>query len=159
MAAPPVSWWDMNDLFIATLSGEIWQMEAGKGEIKVKFKLGQAIRFQPAIDAGRIYVGTQNGQVICINTGDAGLTGWPCWGSERGAYRGCEQVTAGSNSYATCCRGTSGRTRPGWAARGEEERTSPSCVPSTAWIDHRSLFVSWGGFSARCPHRGNLRLY
>lgn len=79
LAAPPVL--AGGHLFIATLSGEIWQMEAGKGEIKVKFKLGQAIRFQPAIDAGRIYVGTQNGQVICINTGDAGLTGWPCWGA------------------------------------------------------------------------------
>lgn len=79
LAAPPVL--AGGHLFIATLGGEIWQMEPEKGEIKNKFKIGQATRFQPAIEGGRIYVGTQNGQVICINTGDAKLTGWPCWGA------------------------------------------------------------------------------
>ena len=148
-------------LFIATLSGEIWQMEAGKGEIKVKFKLGQAIRFQPAIDAGwRIYVGTQNGQVICINTGDAGLTGWPCWGANAAITGVASKVTAGSNSYATCCRGTSGRSRPGRAAHKEEERTAPSAQQAPLGSTTAACLSLGVAFPpARCPHRGNLRLY
>ena len=28
--------------------------------------------------------GTQDGQVVCINTGDAKLTGWPMWGGSAG---------------------------------------------------------------------------
>ena len=39
-----------------------------------------ASRFQPAVEGGRIYVGTQDGKLICIDTGDKTLTGWNCWG-------------------------------------------------------------------------------
>ena len=28
-----------------------------------------------------VEVGTQNGKVLCIDTGDKTFTGWPCWGA------------------------------------------------------------------------------
>jgi outer membrane protein assembly factor BamB len=56
-------------------------MEPEKGKIQTTWKVGAPIRSQPAIENGRIYVGTQNGKVICINTGDARLTGWSTWGA------------------------------------------------------------------------------
>ncbi len=37
-------------------------------------------RFQAAVEGGRIYVGTQDGKLICIDTGETTLTGWSCWG-------------------------------------------------------------------------------
>jgi hypothetical protein len=33
-----------------------------------------------AVEGGRIDVGTQDGKLICIDTGDKALMGWPCWG-------------------------------------------------------------------------------
>jgi outer membrane protein assembly factor BamB len=38
------------------------------------------LKFQPRIDNGRIYVGTQDGQVVRLDTGDEKLTGWSNWG-------------------------------------------------------------------------------
>ena len=42
--------------------------------------LGAALRLQPTIQNGRIYVGTQDGQVVCIDTGDKKLNSWSTWG-------------------------------------------------------------------------------
>jgi outer membrane protein assembly factor BamB len=50
------------------------------GVIIKTYKLSTQLRFQPAIEGGRIYVGTQDGKVVCIDTGDKNFTGWPCWG-------------------------------------------------------------------------------
>ena len=33
------------------------------------------------IEGGRIYVGTHEGKVVCINTGEPRFTGWPTWGA------------------------------------------------------------------------------
>jgi outer membrane protein assembly factor BamB len=35
---------------------------------------------QPAIAGGNIYVGTQDGKLVCLDARDAKFTGWPCWG-------------------------------------------------------------------------------
>lgn len=35
-------------------------------------------------EAGKIYVGTQNGKVVCIDTGDPKFTGWSYWGGNVG---------------------------------------------------------------------------
>ena len=39
---------------------------------------------------GKIYVGTQDGKVVCIDTGDKKYTGWPCWGANA-AHTGVPQ--------------------------------------------------------------------
>ena len=56
-------------------------MEPEKGKVQATWKVGAPIRSQPAIEGGRIYVGTQDGKVVCIDTGDARLTGWSTWGA------------------------------------------------------------------------------
>ncbi len=78
LAAPPAA--AGGQLFLTTLSGEVLQMEPGKGKVVRRYKVGSQVRFQPAIEGGRIYVGTQDGKLVCIDTGDRKLTGWPCWG-------------------------------------------------------------------------------
>jgi outer membrane protein assembly factor BamB len=62
-------------------SGEILQMDPDDGKIIRRYKVGQPIHFQPATDGGTIYVGTEHGEVLCIDTGDKKFTGWPCWGA------------------------------------------------------------------------------
>jgi len=38
--------------------------------------------FQPAIASGRIYLGTEAGNLICLETGDAEDDGWLMWGAD-----------------------------------------------------------------------------
>jgi outer membrane protein assembly factor BamB len=38
--------------------------------------------FQPAVAAGRVYIGTDSGTLICLETGDGGDDGWPMWGAD-----------------------------------------------------------------------------
>jgi outer membrane protein assembly factor BamB len=45
------------------------------------YKVGAPLSSQPAIDGGRIYVGTQDGRLVCINTSDPRFTGWVTWGA------------------------------------------------------------------------------
>jgi outer membrane protein assembly factor BamB len=78
LAAPPAA--AGGQIFLATLKGEVLQLEPSKGTINKRYPVGAALRFQPTIENGRIYVGTQDGQVVCIDTGDRTLTGWSTWG-------------------------------------------------------------------------------
>ena len=38
------------------------------------------MRSQPVAVDGWIYVGTEDGRLVAIDTKDASLTGWPMWG-------------------------------------------------------------------------------
>jgi outer membrane protein assembly factor BamB len=78
LAAPPAA--AGGQIFLATLKGEILQLEPAKGTINKRYPVGAPLRFQPTIENGRIYVGTQDGQVVCVDTGDRKLTGWSTWG-------------------------------------------------------------------------------
>jgi Ca-activated chloride channel homolog len=78
LAAPPAA--AGGQIFLATLKGEVLQLEPTKGTVTHRYPVGAALRFQPTIQDGRIYVGTQDGQVVCIDTGDKKLTGWSTWG-------------------------------------------------------------------------------
>jgi hypothetical protein len=78
LAAPPAA--AGGQIFLATLKGEVLQLEPAKGTINHRYPVGTPLRFQPTIQDGRIYVGTQDGQVVCIDTGDKQLTGWSTWG-------------------------------------------------------------------------------
>jgi outer membrane protein assembly factor BamB len=68
-------------LFIATVLGEVLQVDPSNGDVTKTYKVGSEVRSQPAIAGGRIYVGTSDGKVICINTGDPRYTGWSTWGA------------------------------------------------------------------------------
>jgi outer membrane protein assembly factor BamB len=78
LASPPAA--AGGKLFLTTLQGEVLKVDPSDGKIDQRYKVGSPIRFQPAIENGEIYVGTQDGKVICIHAGDKKFTGWPCWG-------------------------------------------------------------------------------
>ena len=78
LATPPVV---VNDiLVVATLDGAVERYAADSGKLEKRYRLNASTRSQPAIQDGRIFVGTQNGQVVVIDTQDPKLTGWPTWG-------------------------------------------------------------------------------
>jgi outer membrane protein assembly factor BamB len=79
LASPPAA--AGGQLFVATLTGEVLQINPLDGKVKARFAIGEPLRAQPAIEGGKIYVGTQTGKVVCIDTGDKTFTGWPCSGA------------------------------------------------------------------------------
>jgi outer membrane protein assembly factor BamB len=66
-------------LIMTTLKGDVLKMDSTGKVVKV-WETKSPTRFQAAVEGGRIYVGTQDGKLICIETGDKTLTGWSCWG-------------------------------------------------------------------------------
>jgi outer membrane protein assembly factor BamB len=67
-------------VFVATLPGHVLQINPADGKIVQRYEVGSPVRFQPAIVDGRIYVGTQDGRLVCLDTKDRTLTGWSTWG-------------------------------------------------------------------------------
>ncbi len=89
LAAPPAA--AGGQIFVATLKGEVLQLEPANGTIVKRYPVGAPLRFQPTIQDGRIYVGTQDGQIVCIDTGDKTFTGWATWGGNAAHTRIREQ--------------------------------------------------------------------
>jgi outer membrane protein assembly factor BamB len=71
-------------LFIATLSGEVRQIDLATGALEKTYQVGSAVRSQPVVEEGWIYVGTEDGRVVGIATGDQKLSGWAQWGGNSG---------------------------------------------------------------------------
>ncbi len=78
LASPPLA--VKGKLVLATLAGEIWVLDAQTGKELQRYEVGRALRQQPVVDQGRIFLTTTQGELICIDTGDPDLTGWPTWG-------------------------------------------------------------------------------
>jgi outer membrane protein assembly factor BamB len=77
LGAPPAA--AGGHLVMTTLKGEVLLMDAA-GKVVKTWDTKEPTRFQAAVEDGRIYVGTENGKLICIDTGNKSLTGWTCWG-------------------------------------------------------------------------------
>jgi outer membrane protein assembly factor BamB len=80
LAAPPVA--AGGRVLVGTLHGELRLLDAASGKLERSFAAGAPIRSQPVVEGGWIYVGSDDGRVIGIRTGDATLTGWPQWGRD-----------------------------------------------------------------------------
>jgi outer membrane protein assembly factor BamB len=78
LASPPAA--AGGQLFLSTLKGEVLRLDPDNGKITARYTVDCPVRFQPAIEDGKIYVGTQTGKVVCIDAGDKEFTGWSCWG-------------------------------------------------------------------------------
>src|SRR6185503_11070041 len=78
LGAPPVA--AGGSLFMTTLAGAVLQLKPETGETLKSWEIGREMRFPPTVEGGRIFVGTQDGRVVCIETGDPKHTGWPQWG-------------------------------------------------------------------------------
>ena len=80
LAAPPAA--AGNRIVIGTLEGKIQMVEPKSGARLKAYDVRHPIRSQPVIHQGWIYVGTTDGWLIAIDTGDDSLTGWPMWGKD-----------------------------------------------------------------------------
>ena len=80
LGTPPVA--AGKHLIVATLKGKVLELDPATGKTEATFEVGSAIRAQPAVDNGWIYVGTDDGRpgprstrVIEISPGES-----PMWG-------------------------------------------------------------------------------
>ncbi len=64
----------------ATLAGEVERRDSATGELLTRYPVGGQVRSQPVIAGGWIYVGTEDGRLVAIDTKDAAVDGWPTWG-------------------------------------------------------------------------------
>jgi outer membrane protein assembly factor BamB len=67
-------------ILLATLAGKLLELDPQTGKVEATFQVGAPIRAQPVVADGWIYVGTEDGRLVAIDTGDPELTGWTMWG-------------------------------------------------------------------------------
>jgi len=63
LGAPPVV--AEGDLFVALVIGDVIRVDMRTGMVKSRFEIGSTLRYQPVVEAGRLYVTTQDGKVVC----------------------------------------------------------------------------------------------
>ncbi|HUH00731.1 MAG TPA: PQQ-binding-like beta-propeller repeat protein [Kofleriaceae bacterium] len=71
-------------VLVATLKGTLMQLDPKTGTVQATYEVGGRVRAQPVVANGWIYVGTEDGRLVGINTGNKKLTGWPMWGGNAG---------------------------------------------------------------------------
>jgi Ca-activated chloride channel homolog len=80
LAAPPAA--AGGCIFLSTLKGEVLQVNPERGEVLKRYAVGAPTRWQPVIEGGWLYASTENGKIICHDTGDPKNTGWSTWGGD-----------------------------------------------------------------------------
>jgi outer membrane protein assembly factor BamB len=78
LASPPIA--AGSHLIVATLHGTLLEIDPATGAVENKWDVGGTLRSQPVVADGWIYVGTDDGRLVAVNTGDPSLTGWSMWG-------------------------------------------------------------------------------
>jgi outer membrane protein assembly factor BamB len=69
-----------NSVLVGTLGGEIVRIDPKSGKATTRYAVGAPVRSQPVVSDGWIYVGTDDGKLVAIDTKDKSITGWPTWG-------------------------------------------------------------------------------
>jgi outer membrane protein assembly factor BamB len=69
-------------LFFGTVHGDVHCLSAETGTSLWSVPIGEPIVFQPAVVAGRVYIGTDAGILISLETGDEADDGWQMWGAD-----------------------------------------------------------------------------
>ncbi len=68
------------NMYLISGDGQLVSVDIKDGRQRYNYALNQPISFQPALDQGNIYMGTANGMVVCLKTGDQDADGWSSWG-------------------------------------------------------------------------------
>ena len=67
-------------VLFATLDGAIVELDPSTGAERARYQVGRPVRSQPVVEGGWIYVGTEDGRLVAIDTHKKELTGWAMWG-------------------------------------------------------------------------------
>jgi outer membrane protein assembly factor BamB len=67
-------------VFVALLEGEVVRLDPKDGKLQKSYPIRSPVRSQPVAKDGWIYVGTEDGKLVAIDTKDPSVDGWPMWG-------------------------------------------------------------------------------
>lgn len=67
-------------LFVATLGGDLLQVARATGTIQRRVHVRAPVITEPIVERGRVFLGTRDGQLVCVDFGDEEMTGWSQWG-------------------------------------------------------------------------------
>lgn len=68
------------NMYLCSAQGHVLSVDQDSGEVKFMYATDQPTAFQPILVNGNIYVGTSNGKLMCLSTGDKDADGWTAWG-------------------------------------------------------------------------------
>lgn len=68
------------NMYLSSAWGHLVAVGQSDGKSKFLYNFKQPIVFQPAMAQGNLYVGTANGLLVCLRTGDKDADGWSMWG-------------------------------------------------------------------------------
>jgi outer membrane protein assembly factor BamB len=69
-------------LVVGTLQGEVLILDPGTGGVERRLPIGRPVRSQPVVEDGWVYVGTEDGWLVGVDTGDPRMDGWAMWGGD-----------------------------------------------------------------------------
>ncbi|MEO8591142.1 MAG: PQQ-binding-like beta-propeller repeat protein [Flavobacteriales bacterium] len=61
----------------ATITGRVIVCDRRSGQVKLDLAAGGPVRYAPIMVKGKLYVPTTDGELVCLDTKDAALDGWP----------------------------------------------------------------------------------
>jgi hypothetical protein len=67
-------------LYLAGALGNLVSVQQSNGAVGFSYALKAPIAFRPALAKGNVYVGTSDGRLICLKTGNQDADGWYAWG-------------------------------------------------------------------------------
>jgi Ca-activated chloride channel family protein len=79
-----------DNLYFGSTDGDVICMRSGDGKELWRFNVGEPIRFQPAVVGGKVFVGTDYGNIFCVDVQDRSADGWAMWGGNA-AHNGWEE--------------------------------------------------------------------
>ncbi|MGD8719665.1 MAG: PQQ-binding-like beta-propeller repeat protein [Candidatus Zixiibacteriota bacterium] len=79
-----------DNLYFGSTDGDVLCVRSGDGKELWRFNVGEPIRFQPAVSDGKVFVGTDYGNIFCVDVKDPSADGWPMWGGNA-AHNGWEE--------------------------------------------------------------------
>lgn len=76
--APPAL--GARNLYLCSGQGHMASVRQKDGSVAFLYSFRQPMVFQPALAEGRVFAGTVNGMLICLDTKDRDADGWTAWG-------------------------------------------------------------------------------
>ncbi len=68
------------NMYLCSAAGHLLGLRQSDGQVAFAYDTKSPMAFQPALAEGRVFVGTSDGRVICINLADKDADGWYAWG-------------------------------------------------------------------------------
>ncbi len=67
-------------MYLCSAQGHLLSVAQKDGQVGFQYATNLPMAFQPALANGNMYVGTANGMLVCLKTGDKDADGWSAWG-------------------------------------------------------------------------------